>query len=176
MTKSYLTLLTRRRRFGNGGSGGSLDGGGAPSAYCRARGSCQTRGRSVRALATEQTDAQIADTLNGRWPRTGAGLPFSRLRVRMLREAYDINSYQYAEHLIKARWLTVPQMAELLDVHPAIAKRFAHQGVLRAVRADDKGTLLFEPPTGPLPVAHPGKRLRDRRRYPKPVSHVQEGA
>ena len=31
--KSYLT---RRRRFGDGGSGGSLNGGGAPSAYCRA--------------------------------------------------------------------------------------------------------------------------------------------
>ena len=128
----------------------------------------------VRALATEQTDAQIADTLNGRWLRTGAGLPFSRLRVRMLREVYDIDSY--AEHLLGARWLTVPQMAELLDVHPATAKRFAHQGVLRAVRADDKGTILFEPPTGPLPAAHPGKRLRDRQEHPKLVSHVREGA
>ena len=128
----------------------------------------------VRALATEQTDAQIADTLNGRWLRTGAGLPFSRLRVRMLREVYDIDSY--AEHLLGARWLTVPQMAELLDVHPATAKRFAHQGVLRAVRADDKGTILFEPPTGPLPAAHPGKRLRDRQEHPKLVSHVWEGA
>ena len=128
----------------------------------------------VRALATEQTDAQIADTLNGRWLRTGTGLPFRRLRVRMLREAYDIDSY--AEHLTAAGWLTAPQMAELLDVHPATAKRFARQGVLRAVRADDKGTLLFEPPTGPLPVAHPGKRLRDRRQHPKLVSHVREGA
>ena len=128
----------------------------------------------VRTLATEQTDAQIAGTLNGRWLRTGTGLPFSRLRVRMLREAYDIDSY--AAHLTGTGWLTAPQMAELLDVHPATAKRFARQGVLRAVRADDRGTLLFEPPTGPLPGAHPGKRLRDRRQHPKLVSHVQEGA
>ena len=128
----------------------------------------------IRALATEQTDAQIADTLNRQCLRTGTGLLFSRRRIRMLREAYDINSY--AEHLIAARWLTVPQMAQLLDVHPATAKRFAHQGVLRAVRADDKGTILFEPPTGPLPAAHPGKRLRDRRQHPKLVSQVQEGA
>ena len=128
----------------------------------------------VRTLATEQTDAQIAGTLNGRWLRTGTGLPFSRLRVRMLREAYDIDSY--AEHLTAAGWLTASQMAELLDVHPATAKRFARQGVLRAVRADDRGTLLFEPPTGPLPAAHPGKRLRDRRQHPKLVSHVREGA
>ncbi len=128
----------------------------------------------VRALATEQTDAEIAETLNGRWLRTGTGLPFSRLRARTLREAYDIDSY--AEHLTAAGWLTAPQIAELLDVHPTTAKRFARQGVLRAVRADDRGTLLFEPPTGPLPVAHPGKRLRDRRQHPKLVSHVREGA
>ena len=128
----------------------------------------------VRALATEQTDAQIAGTLNGRWLRTGTGLPFSRLRVRMLREAYDIESY--VEHLTRAGWLTAPQMAELLHVHPATAKRFAHQGVLRAVRADDRGTILFKQPTGPLPVAHPGKRLRDRGHHPKLVSHVREGA
>ena len=72
----------------------------------------------------------------------------------MLREAYDIDSY--AEYLTATGWLTAPQMAELLDVHPATAKRFARQGMLHAVRADDRGTLLFEPPTGPLPVAHPG--------------------
>ena len=127
----------------------------------------------VRALATEQTDAQVAETLNRRWLRTGTGLPFSRLRVRALREAYDIDSY--AEHLTKAGWLTVPQMAGQLDVHPATAKRFAQEGVLRAVRADDRGTILFEQPTGPLPVAHPGRRLRDRRHHPKLASHVREG-
>ena len=128
----------------------------------------------VRALATEQTDAQIAETLNRRWLRTGTGLPFSRLRVRALREAYDIDSY--AEHLTKAGWLTAPQMAEQLDVHPATAKRFAREGVLRAVRADDRGAILFEQPMGPLPVSHPGRRLRDRRHHPKLASHVQEGA
>ena len=128
----------------------------------------------VRALATEQTDAQIAETLNGRWLRTGTGLPFGRLRVRTLCEAYDIESY--AEHLARDGWLTAPQMAEQLDVHPATAKRFAHEGVLRAVRADDRGTILFKQPTGPLPFAHPGKRLRDRQHHPKLASHVREGA
>ena len=127
----------------------------------------------VRVLATEQTDGQIAETLNRRWLRTGCGLPFTSTRVRTLRESYDIDSY--LQHLTTAGWLTAPQMAEQLDVHLSTAKRFAQEGVLRAVRADDKGTILFEPPTGPLPVAHPGKRFRDRRRYPKLASHVQEG-
>ena len=128
----------------------------------------------VRALATEQTDGQIAETLNRRWLRTGCGLPFTSTRVRTLRESYNIDSY--LQHLTRAGWLTVPQMAVQLDVHLSTAKRFAQEGVLCAVRADDKGTILFEPPTGPLPVAHPGKRFRDRRRYPKLASHVQEGA
>ena len=128
----------------------------------------------VRVLATEQTDGQIAETLNGRWLRTGCGLPFTSTRVRTLRGSYDIDSY--LQHLTTAGWLTVPQMAAQLDVHLSTAKRFAQEGVLRAVRADDKGTILFEPPAGPLPVAGPGKRFRDRRRYPKLASHVQEGA
>ena len=128
----------------------------------------------VRALATEQTDAQIADILNGRRLRTGTGLPFSSRRVSTLRDAYNIDSY--AEHLTRAGWLTAPQMAELLDVHPSTAKRRADRGVLRAVRADDKGTVLFEPPTGPLPAAHPGKTVARPAAISRLVSQVQEGA
>jgi hypothetical protein len=123
----------------------------------------------IRALATAQTDRQIAATLNGRWLRTSTGQPFTRLRVRTLREAYGIPSL--AEHLRAAGWLTAREIAAQLAVHYTTAKRFAREGVLRAVRADDKGDLLFAPPTGPLPHAHPGKRFRDRRQYP-PLSPV----
>lgn len=123
----------------------------------------------IRALATEQTDQQIAATLNGRWLRTSTGQPFTRLRVRTLREAYGIPNL--AAHLRQAGWLTAPEIAAQLHVHYTTAKRFAHEGVLRALRADDKGDLLFAPPTGPLPHAHPGKRFRDRRHYP-PLSPV----
>jgi hypothetical protein len=56
-------------------------------------------------------------------------------------------------------------------VHPATAKRFAHEGVLRAVRANDKQLILFEPVTGPLPKAQAGKRFKDRHRYPKLASN-----
>ena len=100
-----------------------------------------------------------------------AGQPFTRLRVRTLREAYGIPSL--AEHLRQAGWLTAPEIAAQLHVHYTTAKRFAREGVLRAVRADDKGDWLFAPPTGPLPRAHPGKRFRDRRQYPVPQSALQ---
>ena len=109
---------------------------------------------------------QVADTLNGRWLRTGAGLPFSRLRVRMLREVYDIDSY--AEHLLGARWLTVPQMAELLDVHPATA----NQALLRrrappSAKVHDSG--FRTGPAAPL-------RRRERAQDPVLVDQALAGA
>jgi hypothetical protein len=125
----------------------------------------------VRVLATEQTDTQIAATLNARWLRSGTGQAFTRVSVRHIRLTYGIVSF--ADQLRHAGWLTVPEMAAQLQVHPSTAKAFAREGVLRAVRANDKGELLFEPVTGPLPAAHPGKRFRDRRRYPQLPSHVR---
>jgi hypothetical protein len=122
----------------------------------------------VRALAAEHTDRQIADILNGRWLRTGTGQRFTRLRVRHIRTVHGIP--RLAEHLRQAGWLTAAEIATQLGVHHTTAKRFACEGVLRAIRADDGAGLLFEPPTGPLPRAHPGKRFRDRRRYPQCAS------
>jgi len=126
----------------------------------------------VRALATEHTDRQIADTLNGRWLRTGTGQLFTRLRVRHVRTVHGIMSL--ADHLRGAGWLTATAIATQLGVHHTTAKRFAREGVLRAVRADDGAGLLFEPLTGPLPRAHPGKRFRDRRRSPQCASHKRK--
>ncbi|MGH2393853.1 MAG: hypothetical protein ACRDGH_10235, partial [Candidatus Limnocylindria bacterium] len=117
-------------------------------------------------------DRQIAETLNGRWLRTGTGQVFTRLRIRHVRTAHDIPSL--AEHLHRAGWLTVTEIAAQLGVHHTTAKRFAREGVLRAMRADDNASILFEPPTGPLPRAHPGKRFRDRRRYPQCASHKRK--
>jgi hypothetical protein len=127
----------------------------------------------VRALATEHTDAQIAALLNARALRSGVGHPFRRQRVRFVRLAYGIPSL--AEHLRAAGWLTAPEIATRLRVHEATAKRFAREGVLRAIRADDKDRLLFAPPTGPLPRSHPGKRFRDRRRYAACVPQTSKG-
>ena len=95
------------------------------------------------------------------------------LGVGQVRPAYGIPSL--AEHLRRAGWLTAPEIAAQLGVHHTTAKRFACEGVLRALRADDDGaSMLFEPPTGPLPRAHPGKRFRDRRRYPQCASHKRK--
>ena len=119
----------------------------------------------VRVLVTEQTDAQIAKTLNARRLRTGTGMLFKAVSVKRIRRAYRIKSL--VEHLRQLGWLRAKEIAILLHVHPYTAKRFAREGVLRAVRADDGGQILYNPPQGPLPKAHPGKRYRDRHVYPK---------
>lgn len=126
----------------------------------------------VRALATEQTDRHIAQALNARWLRSGTGKPFTRILVRHIRAAYGIDSL--FQHLRRAGWLTTIEMATKLGIHRQTAKHFAREGVLRAVRGDDRGDLLFEPPTGPLPTARPGKRFRDRRQYPQLAPHVRK--
>jgi hypothetical protein len=87
----------------------------------------------IRALATEQTDAQIARTLNARWLRTGRKHSFTRLIVRHIRSTYSIASY--FQHLRSHGWLTAPEMAVQMKVHSSTAKSFAREGVLRAVRA-----------------------------------------
>ena len=126
----------------------------------------------VRALAAEHTDRQIADTLNGRWLRAGTGQPFTRLRVRHVRTVHGIPSL--AEHLRRAGWLSATEIAAQLGVHHTTAKRFAGEGVVRAIRAG--ASMLFEPLTGRLPRAHPGKRFRDRRHYPPVCIAQTEGA
>jgi len=124
----------------------------------------------VRALATEQTDAQTARTLNARCLRTGRKHSFTRLIVRHIRNAYGVPSC--VQYLRSQGWLTAPEIAAQMEVHSSTAKRFAAEGVLHAVRADDRGLVLFEPVIGPLPQARPGKRFRDRRRYPQLASNL----
>ncbi len=126
----------------------------------------------VRALAAEHTDGQIAAALNARWLRSGTGQPFTRQRVRYLRDTYGITSL--ADRFRDEGWLTTGEAARQLGVHPQTAKRFALEGVLRGVRANDKGDILIAPLTGPLPAPHPGKRFKDRRRFPKLAAQMRE--
>lgn len=119
----------------------------------------------IRALAAKKPESQIASALNARSLRSGTGEAFTRRIVWNLRMAYGILSP--ARRLRQAGWLKPGEIAALLGVHYQTAKDFGREGVLRAMRVDEKGSLLFEPPTGPLPKAQPGKRFRDRRRYPQ---------
>ncbi len=126
----------------------------------------------IRALATEHTDGHIAQTLCARWLRSGTGKAFTARMVRSLRHVYGIPSF--ADHLQHGNWLTPGEIATQLGIHRTTAIRFALEGVLHATRANDKGDILFHPLTGPLPKPHPGKRFRDRRRYPQCAPHTRK--
>jgi hypothetical protein len=108
----------------------------------------------IRALATEQTDDQIACTLSSRGYRSGTEKSFTASRVRYLRFAYGIESY--CRHLQLRGWLTLPEIARKIGVYPHTAGTYAKEGILRAVRVNGKD-LLFEPMTGSLPNTHPQK-------------------
>jgi hypothetical protein len=62
-------------------------------------------------------------------------------------------------------------MAKHLCLHVQTIRRFANEGVLRACRTNDRNEILLEPISGPSPKAHPGKRFKDRRRYPQCASN-----
>jgi len=114
---------------------------------------------AIRALAVEQTDGQVAHALNSRHYRSGAGKSFTASMVRQLRLSYGIESY--GQRLRRIGWLTVPEIACRIGVHPTTARIYAKSGLLRAVRINDKGDLLFEPTAGSIPRTHRGKRHRD---------------
>ena len=114
---------------------------------------------AIRALAVEQTDTQVAQALNSRNYRSGAGKSFTGLMVRQLRLSYGIESY--GQRLRRIGWLTVPEIACRIGVHPTTARTYAKNGILRAMRINDKGDLLFEPTASSIPRTHRGKRYRD---------------
>lgn len=91
------------------------------------------------------------------------------MELPTIRETYGIPSL--ADYVRATGWLTTTEIAAQLGVHYTTAKRFAAEGVLNARRADGRGLLRFEPPTGALPHARPGMRFRDRRRYPQCAPH-----
>lgn len=128
----------------------------------------------VRVLAAEKTDHQIAEALNARCLRSGTGQPFARLLVRHIRKTHGIESWY--ERLRRDGWRTLSEAAKELGLHRCTAQRFALEGVLRAVRANDKGEILVAPLIDAPPIAHPGKRFRDRRKFPKLAPHVPKGS
>jgi DNA invertase Pin-like site-specific DNA recombinase len=117
----------------------------------------------IRALATEQTDDQIACTLNSHGYRSGAGRSFTGHRIAYVRSSYGIESYH--QHLQRSGWLTLPEIAREIGVHPHTAWTYAKKGLLRVVRANAKH-LLFEPLTGRSPFARPSQGRRRVSREP----------
>jgi DNA invertase Pin-like site-specific DNA recombinase len=104
------------------------------------------------ALLDEYTDAQVANMLNERGMRTGAGAPFDSVSIRWLRFATKIKSLK--ERLLEAGWITGQEMQARLGVsRTALGKRRV-KGEVKARICNELGEWLYQPPEG-LPSSSP---------------------
>ena len=63
--------------------------------------------------------------------------------------------------------LTVPEMAERMGVSDDTVRVFAREGLMRALRTNNKGDILVAPPEGSLQKKQPGKKLKQPSVFPK---------
>jgi hypothetical protein len=105
----------------------------------------------IRALASAQTDRQIAETLNARWLRTGTGLRFTGLAVWRIRQAYAIRSL--AQHKRETGWHTAAEISAQLHIHTS---------TLKATHAKESST----PSASTTKVRFFSSRSMDRRPHP----------
>jgi len=108
----------------------------------------------IRALATDQTDDQIACTLNSRGYRSGAGNSFTRHRIAYIRSCHGIESYH--QHLQRNGWLTLPEVAREIGVHPHTAWTYAKRGFCASFETMPSISCLNHRPSD-LPLRAPAK-------------------
>jgi hypothetical protein len=84
----------------------------------------------VRRLATEKTDAEIADTLNQQGCRSAKGKPFRQSMIAWIRYKHRIP----APELKQPEELTVAQVAQQFDVSPGVVYYWIERGIVSARR------------------------------------------
>ena len=117
-------------------------------------------------LLDSHTDGQIAALLNDRGHLSGEGKSFNRFMVRKIRCKYNLKSrYQ---RLREAGLMTLQEIADALHVHEKTIKTWRDNGLLLAVRFNDKNECLYPNPGESAPVKQQGTKLSERR-LPKEV-------
>ena len=119
----------------------------------------------INELLNEHTDAQIAGILNERGFRSGLGLQFHSHIVGEVRRNYRLGTR--FDRLRAAGFLNKYEMARLLKISVGTLKTWRRSGLITATAYDDKGSVLYQPPTGPIPRRgahkfHP-RRLSENR-------------
>jgi DNA invertase Pin-like site-specific DNA recombinase len=112
-------------------------------------------------LLDNHTIAQIADILNARGLRPGAGVSFHRQLVARLVRTYRLKPR--FERLRERGMLTLQEVARLLQVTPNTVKIWLRCGLLRAHAYSDKNECLYEPLGEDAPRKAQGAKLARRR-------------
>ena len=119
-------------------------------------------------LLDQYTDGEIAAQLNQQGLRSGKGGRFTRITIENIRHSYGLRSRR--DRLLETGMLTVREVATQLDISTSTAYTWRQLGILKAQAYNDKNECLFEPLSGPKPVAWRGKKLSDPQRFGKVLS------
>jgi len=99
--------------------------------------------RQIDTLLDEYTDAQVANVLNERGLRTGAGDAFDPASVHWVRFSHKLKSL--TQRLLDAGWLTGKQIASKLGVKRTTLGRWRRTGRIKARICNDRGEWLYWP-------------------------------
>jgi len=105
--------------------------------------------QEIEALLDEYTDAQVANILNQRGLRTGAGDEFDSSGVQWVRFSAKFKTLK--ARLLEAGMLTGKQISAKLNVGRSTLGRWRAQGSIKARICNDKGEWLYWPPERLLP-------------------------
>ena len=117
-------------------------------------------------LLDEQTDAEIAATLNAQGFRPGEAPRFHALIVAQIRRTDGLRDR--FTRLRALGMLTVKEMAAALGVSTSTVDEWHAHGLLPSRIYNDKHECLYEPPGPDRPVKRQGSKLS--RRNPNRVS------
>lgn len=121
--------------------------------------------QEVDQLLDQHTEGEIATLLNRRGFTSGEGRAFHRMIVKKIRRKYNLKTrYQ---RLREEGMLTVAEMAERLDVSTYTVKVWRREGLLRAHAYNGKNDRLYEHPGQDAPTKMQGRKLSERRRFPR---------
>jgi DNA invertase Pin-like site-specific DNA recombinase len=111
--------------------------------------------REVDRLLDEHHEREIADVLNQRDLRPGVADAFSPRIVGSIRQAYGLENR--FSRLRRRGLLTQEEMAQLLGVCGSTVRNWRDAGLLTAHAYNDRGGCLYDPPSDPPPLRHPGR-------------------
>jgi DNA invertase Pin-like site-specific DNA recombinase/ribosome-associated translation inhibitor RaiA len=104
---------------------------------------------AIDELLNQHTDGEIAAQLNERGLRSGLGLRFHSHIIGDVRRSYRLGTR--FDRLRAAGFLDKREMAQLLKISVGTLKTWHRHGLITGKPYDDKGSVLYLPPTGPIP-------------------------
>jgi DNA invertase Pin-like site-specific DNA recombinase len=129
--------------------------------------------QEIDVLLNDHTDEQIANILNEHGLRSGTGGRFCSRIVLGIRRRYGLKT-RY-DRLRESGMLTQQEMVKRLGVKVCTIKKWRREGLLRGHLYNDKNEFLYEPPGPYAPAKSQGRKLSDRRQFPKVVADQTEG-